>query len=449
MLPGAVYGSLMCLSSGDSIGLGALALFLVIVVFVAHYLALTRLVLPNAVYVEYAIPQPTGSWLEVTLKMLPESKWLSYPLVRGFGPLMASRCREYCVMTFSDLFLSCLLAVATGLGVGTKGSSCSYAPLIVAVVYFLYAAALVVKRPHRIPTDKLLAPMISTTYGVMCVLKYTESDGGACGTLLSVLQITQIKKKWRWCTSSTPQHLSFYALTASQQTNCLRRMISTTYGVMCVLKYTESDSGACGTLLSVLQITQMILRMWVMFREQQWQRIEQEEEEERERIRLSLLMLEGDECTGKDELHVNDLLCARASDGSGNDGSGSDMGGALVDIRDSGTAAADRSDHTDDETSAAVVEVLFWDENGVAVGMNGTSVVSDDDATRHGDANESFDGELIMTNHEKMMREQQQHQQNSAVVYGTVFDRRLRLDAQQKKQGKRGKSSMFSLSSYL
>ncbi|CUE92666.1 transmembrane protein, putative, partial [Bodo saltans] len=205
MLPGTVYGALVCLSSGEDVPLGAVALVCALLVFVMLFAALIYVVLPRAVYTEYPLPHPTGTAFENTLRLLPAAHWNPRVLVKGFGPLMASRCRRFCALTFADLTLTCLLAVATGLGVGTKGASCAYAPIIIAVLYFLYAVALVVLRPHRIPSDKVFAPISAAIFGVLCIMKYTESNTDIAQMLVSVVQVSQMLlrlwvsyREWQW-----------------------------------------------------------------------------------------------------------------------------------------------------------------------------------------------------------------------------------------------------------
>ncbi|CUG92791.1 membrane-associated protein, putative [Bodo saltans] len=118
---------------------------------------------------------------------------------------MSSRCRRYCFLSFADVVLTCLLALSIGLGVGTKGASCAYAPIIIAVLYFLYAAVLMALRPHRLVSDVVFAPISSALFGAMCVCKYVGSSTSVLETVLSVVQITQMLlrllalfREWEW-----------------------------------------------------------------------------------------------------------------------------------------------------------------------------------------------------------------------------------------------------------
>ncbi|CUG92794.1 membrane-associated protein, putative, partial [Bodo saltans] len=114
------------------------------------------------------------------------------------------RCLCPCVLR-SLLFFLCLLALSIGLGVGTKGASCAYAPIIIAALYFLYAVVLVVLRPHRLFSDVVLAPVSSALFGAMWVCKYVGSSTSVLETVLSVVQITQMLlrllalfREWEW-----------------------------------------------------------------------------------------------------------------------------------------------------------------------------------------------------------------------------------------------------------
>jgi hypothetical protein len=234
---------------------------------------------------------------------------------------------------------------------------------MVSIVYFLYAAVLVALRPHRIPTDKVLAPLIACTYGVLCALKYTESD-----------------------------------------------------------------SAAFGTILSVLQVTQMMLRMWVMYREQQWQQLEADEEEERNRLRLCLLLeIESKEDPLNPACSPTDAVEVRSEDGSQQTLSvdNSSLTGAAGDV-------------------ALVVDALFWDSNGDAIQVKATSTSAAEEAMND-ESNPSFDGELLLTNREKMAL--QERQLKRGAIHGGG-DGRAAVGRQQPKNNDT-KSLLFSMTSYL
>jgi hypothetical protein len=162
-------------------------------------------VLPRASYTNYLLPHPTGTRAERALRLLPTAHWSPRLIVKSFGALMTSRCRQYYALSFADVVITCLLALTIGLGVGTKGASCTVAPLIIAAVYFAYAAVLVVLRPFRLFSDGVMAPIAAALFGGMCVCKYAESDTAVLETLLSVVQVTQMLlrlwvmfREWQW-----------------------------------------------------------------------------------------------------------------------------------------------------------------------------------------------------------------------------------------------------------
>ncbi|CUG48691.1 membrane-associated protein, putative [Bodo saltans] len=191
LLPGAVYGSVASVSSGDSVVTGLLVLLIVIALVVGSQVFLIKVVLPVSDFRPYPIPHKTAYFFE-RFALLPSSRWIPESAERRFMPLMGTRTKEWCLLSIADLLLALCLSAATGLGVGTHGASCSVMPIVVASIYFLNAAIVVVLRPHRRPMDRVAFPIIWTLFGVMCILKYLTASEDLIDTLQSVLSFVQL-----------------------------------------------------------------------------------------------------------------------------------------------------------------------------------------------------------------------------------------------------------------
>ncbi|CUG92785.1 transmembrane protein, putative [Bodo saltans] len=210
LIPGTVYGAVLCLSSAEDSELGGVALLLGMASLAALLAALVFIIRPTAVYVTYPTTvsgQQISSSLERRLGLLPTAHWAPLELVKSFSPLLTSlRVSDHCPsLTLADIALTCLLASASALGVGTKGASCSYAPPTVAAAYFLFAIVLCALQPQRLPTDRLLSPIVSVLVGITCIMKNLEEDTVVVETLLSVTQLFQMGirlwvmfREWQW-----------------------------------------------------------------------------------------------------------------------------------------------------------------------------------------------------------------------------------------------------------
>ncbi|CUG86691.1 membrane-associated protein, putative [Bodo saltans] len=137
----------------------------------------------------------------MALRLLPTTYWSPRLVVKSFGALMSSRCRRYLRGRGPDV----PAGAVDRPGRGDGGASCAYAPIIIAALYFLYAAVLVALRPHRLFSDMVLAPVSSALFGAMCVCKYVGSSTSVLETVLSVVQITQMLlrllalfREWEW-----------------------------------------------------------------------------------------------------------------------------------------------------------------------------------------------------------------------------------------------------------
>ncbi|CUG93304.1 membrane-associated protein, putative [Bodo saltans] len=98
------------------------------------------------------------------------------------------------MLSITDLLLAICLSAATGLGVGTKGASCSVMPLVVAVVYLSCALVHIVLRPHRKPIDTIIFPVVWALFGALCIFKYLNSADALVDNMqlgLSGLQLFQ------------------------------------------------------------------------------------------------------------------------------------------------------------------------------------------------------------------------------------------------------------------
>ncbi|CUG93308.1 transmembrane protein, putative [Bodo saltans] len=191
LLPGAVYGSVASVSSGDNIGAGVVVLGIVIALVVGSQVFLIKVVLPVSDFRPYPIPHKTAFFFE-RFALLPSSRWIPESAERRFVPLMGTRTKDWCTLSIADLLLALCLSAATGLGVGTHGASCSVMPIVVASVYFINAAIVVVLRPHRRPMDRVVFPIIWTLFGVMCILKYLAASEDLIDTLQRVLSLVQL-----------------------------------------------------------------------------------------------------------------------------------------------------------------------------------------------------------------------------------------------------------------
>ncbi|CUG93309.1 membrane-associated protein, putative [Bodo saltans] len=191
LLPGAVYGSVASVSSGDNIGAGVVGLAVVIALVVGSQVFLIKVVLPVSDFRPYPIPHKTAYFFE-RFALLPSSRWIPESAERRFMPLMGTRTKDWCTLSIVDLLLALCLSAATGLGVGTHGASCSVMPIVVASVYFLNAAIVVVLRPHRRPMDRITFPIIWVLFGVMCILKYLTASEDLIDTLQRVLSFVQL-----------------------------------------------------------------------------------------------------------------------------------------------------------------------------------------------------------------------------------------------------------------
>ncbi|CUG87665.1 DGF-1-like protein, putative [Bodo saltans] len=167
LLPGAVYGGVVCVSSNQDAAVGGLVLLVVAVLVVASQVFLVRRILPTCEFVPYAADYPSAFAFE-RLALLPTSHWAPEYVERRFMPLLGTRTKQWCLLSIADVLLALVLSAATGLGVGTSGASCSVMPVVVAVFYFANAALIIIFVPHRRPMDRVAFPIIWTVSVQVC-----------------------------------------------------------------------------------------------------------------------------------------------------------------------------------------------------------------------------------------------------------------------------------------
>ncbi|CUG70371.1 transmembrane protein, putative, partial [Bodo saltans] len=200
LLPGSAYGASAAVSDVESsatdVALGVAAIIGLIATVVGMQWILYKKALPSMTFEPYPMPYRTGFPVERRL-VFPAARWLPTRLRLAYQPLMGTRAAKYCKLSVVDLLLAVLLSVATGIGVGTNGASCSFLPIFIAICYLLYAGLLAALRPHRLPIDRVACPLIAAIYGIICMMKYfsptsLEDTTDALQLALSVLQLWQV-----------------------------------------------------------------------------------------------------------------------------------------------------------------------------------------------------------------------------------------------------------------
>ncbi|CUG87659.1 DGF-1-like protein, putative [Bodo saltans] len=197
LLPGAAYGGAVAVSSdeGDIVDvvIGSVVLTIVFSLVVLSQVYLIRCVLPVSYFLPYPCEHPS-SWAAERFAILPSARWVPEAAERRFTPLMGTRTKAWSTLSIADLLLALCLSTATGVSIGTKGSSCSFMPLIVAVFYLGNAAVIMALRPHRRPMDRLLFPVIWILLGTLCLMKYSDTATAVVDrtqTALSAVQFCQ------------------------------------------------------------------------------------------------------------------------------------------------------------------------------------------------------------------------------------------------------------------
>lgn len=176
LLPGAVYGGVVSITSGEDIAVGVIVLIAVGVLVVGSQVLLAKFVLPLTFFEPYPCPHPTAFVFE-RVAMLPASRWVPESMERRFMPLLGTRSRAWSLLSVADLLLALCLSAATGVGVGTKGAACSVMPVLVGVIYYSCALLHIVLRPYRRPIDTFVFPAVWILFGTLCILKYTNTSG--------------------------------------------------------------------------------------------------------------------------------------------------------------------------------------------------------------------------------------------------------------------------------
>ncbi|CUG48654.1 transmembrane protein, putative [Bodo saltans] len=176
LLPGAVYGGVVSITSGEDIAVGVIVLIAVGVLVVGSQVLLAKFVLPLTFFEPYPCPHPTAFVFE-RVAMLPASRWVPESMERRFMPLLGTRSRAWSLLSVADLLLALCLSAATGVGVGTKGAACSVMPVLVAAIYFSCALLHIVLRPYRRPIDTFVFPAVWVLFGILCILKYMNTSG--------------------------------------------------------------------------------------------------------------------------------------------------------------------------------------------------------------------------------------------------------------------------------
>ncbi|CUG09602.1 outer membrane autotransporter barrel domain protein, putative [Bodo saltans] len=199
LLPGCAYGAAVAMSSSESNGgevtIGVFILLAVMLSVLVMQLVLYRIVLPQMTFAPYVLPYRTGFWIECKFT-LPTGRWMPAVLRQSYQPLLGNRMGVFSKLSVVDFILVILLSITTGVGVGTNGGSCSFLPVLIAILYILHACALIVFRPHRLPVDRAIYPTIAALFGTLCLVKfYSPNADDAIDGLqmtLTVLQLVQM-----------------------------------------------------------------------------------------------------------------------------------------------------------------------------------------------------------------------------------------------------------------
>ncbi|CUG87927.1 Hypothetical protein, putative, partial [Bodo saltans] len=193
LLPGSVMGIVAGYvdesnSTTVDVILCSLALLLCLTIIAAEVVLLRTIVLPMStfeLYEEYSV----GSKMEKRF-LFPEGRWEPANIRQAFGPLMSSMRRDYPLLLNVELLLSCFVGLVSGLFIG--GACATWLLAAASVMYFLYAIVLVVLRPHRMPLDRLCAPLIYILLGVLFSLQFSDTTGSSSASITTTRQALQM-----------------------------------------------------------------------------------------------------------------------------------------------------------------------------------------------------------------------------------------------------------------
>lgn len=177
LLPGSLLGAVgvtLREPTPSNVALGAIAILCIFMAFAGQVAVQRLVVLPRASFVLFQPPYSVGTDLEKRF-LFPAGRWEPAQVSQAFGSLFAPMITGYSQLLIVKMMLACVLGIASGAFIG--GICDSPLLLIVAVLHFAYCAILVVARPHRLPTDRVFAPIIHLLSGVICVLRYDRPRG--------------------------------------------------------------------------------------------------------------------------------------------------------------------------------------------------------------------------------------------------------------------------------
>jgi hypothetical protein len=180
---GATAGILNRTSAGDVITC-IIALVCVFGLIVAQWVLQRHVVLPRVKYLPYR-SFAVGSAIEQTL-LFPRSRWEPLALHSAFNPLLSPLKPKY-IMTFTtlELLLACAIGAVGGAFIGGVCDSPLLA--IAASLQLLFGVALAVLRPHRMPFDRVLRPVIHLLLGTVCAMRYVDLTSATSETLLLIV----------------------------------------------------------------------------------------------------------------------------------------------------------------------------------------------------------------------------------------------------------------------
>lgn len=184
---GVTAGILNRNSTGDVVTC-VIALLCTIGLIVAQWGLQRHVVLPRVEFMPYR-SFAVGSVVEQKL-MFPKGRWEPASMHHAFNPLLSPMKQKFVrVFTTLDLVLSCVIGVVSGAYIGGVCES----PLLAmaSALHLLYSAALVGLRPHRMPTDRVLCPVIHCLLGTICALRYIDLNSETSDVLQIVVSSLQ------------------------------------------------------------------------------------------------------------------------------------------------------------------------------------------------------------------------------------------------------------------
>ncbi|CUG83743.1 membrane-associated protein, putative [Bodo saltans] len=199
LLPGSVLGGvagvIVRVQTGAAVDVGGCVVALVCVgaCDAGEVILLQQFVLKRVVYQPYRV-FCIGTEFEQRF-LFPTARWEPVELHHAFNPLISTMRSGCSLIVFAEPLLSCWIAAVSG---SFLAHECHVSLLaIAAALHFLYAATVVVLRPHRFPSDRLLVPLVYVLLGTTCALRYAEdpaSPSEAIDKLQSTVSVLQLLK---------------------------------------------------------------------------------------------------------------------------------------------------------------------------------------------------------------------------------------------------------------